>query len=236
MAIQTLPREWIYHAGALLWPHLCPGCGRAMRVSGTSICLRCLSELPRTGFLHQPQNPVEMLFWGRARIDAAGSLYFFSRGSAMQRILHALKYKGNREAGISLGRSLGEALIRSGRFSPLDAVVPIPLHADRQRLRGYNQAETIGLGFSLATGKPVWNDVVQRIRKTDTQTKKNRIERWTNLSGGFALHQPDRITGKHLLILDDVITTGASLEACAHTILAAAPAKLYIATVAYATQ
>lgn len=154
----------------------------------------------------------------------------------MQRILHALKYKGNKAAGISLGRNLGESLIRSGRFSPLDAVIPIPLHPQRQRIRGYNQAEAIGTGFSLATGIPVWNDVVLRIRKTDTQTKKNRIERWTNLAGGFTLHRPDRITGKHLLILDDVITTGASLEACAHTILEAEPAKLYIATLAYATQ
>jgi ComF family protein len=207
-----------------------------MAVSGASICLRCLSDLPRTGFLHQPQNPVEMLFWGRTPIDAAGSLYFFSRGSAMQRILHSLKYKGNREAGISLGRSLGEAVIRSGRFRPLDAVIPIPLHADRERLRGYNQAECIGRGFSMHTGKPVWKDVVHRTRKTDTQTKKNRFDRWTNLSGGFSLSRPECITGKHLLLVDDVITTGASLEACAHTILDASPAKLYIATIAYATQ
>lgn len=176
-----------------------------------------------------------MLFWGRIPVDAAGSLFYFSRGAPMQRILHSLKYRGNRQAGIKLGRSLGEAISDSGRFKPLDAIVPIPLHAERERNRGYNQAECIARGMSLTIGRPVWTDLVSRIRRTDTQTQKNRIERWTNLSDGFRLTRPDSVTGKHLLIVDDVITTGASLEACAQGILQASPAKLYIATIAYAT-
>ncbi len=236
MQLSSLPRQWLHHAGALLLPHRCPGCGHLLEDDRVSICLRCLAELPETGFFHQPRNPVEMLFWGRTTVDAAGSLFFFTRGSIMQRILHALKYKGNRETGIRLGRSLGEPIVRSGRFAPLDAVIPLPLHPDKLRLRGYNQAECVARGFSLNTGKPVWHDVVKRIRQTDTQTKKNRIDRWTNLSGGFSLNRPERISGKHLLLVDDVVTTGASLEACAQAILEASPAKLYIATVAYATQ
>ncbi|MFN7280419.1 MAG: ComF family protein, partial [bacterium] len=223
-------------AGTLFWPHRCPGCGRPLTDPGESVCLRCLFELPRTGFLQQPHNPVEMLFWGRTPVDAAGSLFYFSRGSAMQRILHALKYRGNRQAGVRLGRSLGEAIGASGRFSPIDAIIPVPLHPEREKIRGYNQAECIARGIAVATGWPVWTGLVNRIRQTDTQTRKNRIERWSNLSDGFRLSRPEHVAGKHLLIVDDVITTGASLEACAHGILQASPAKLCIATIAYATQ
>ena len=236
MQVHDLTREWLHHAGALLWPHRCPGCGRPLSGAHESICLRCLSELPRTGFLNQPGNPVEMLFWGRTRVDAAGSLFFFTRGSLIQKMLHALKYKGNREVGGRLGRSLGEAIFRSGRFCPLDAIIPIPLHADRQHLRGYNQAACIADGCASVTGKPVWNDIVKRMRQTETQTKKNRIDRWANLSGGVSLIRPERITGKRLLIVDDVVTTGASLEACVQCLQQASPDKLYIATIAYATQ
>ena len=177
-----------------------------------------------------------MLFWGRTPVDAAGSLFYFSRGSAMQRILHALKYRGNRQAGVRLGRSLGEAIGASGRFSPIDAIIPVPLHPEREKIRGYNQAECIARGIAVATGWPVWTGLVNRIRQTDTQTRKNRIERWSNLSDGFRLSRPEQVAGKHLLIVDDVITTGASLEACAQGILQASPAKLCIATIAYATQ
>jgi ComF family protein len=236
MQIHELSREWLHHAGALLWPHRCPGCGRTLAGPRESICLRCMSELPRTGFLNQSGNPVEMLFWGRSRVDAAGSLFFFTRGSLIQKMLHALKYKGNQEIGCILGRSLGSAIKSSPRFNPLDAIIPIPLHSDRQRLRGYNQAACIADGCASVTGKPVWNDIVKRVRQTETQTKKNRIDRWANLSSGFSLTRPERITGKQLLIVDDVVTTGASLEACAQCLLQASPSKLYIATIAYATQ
>lgn len=195
-----------------------------------------MTGLPKTGFFSQPGNPVEMLFWGRTPIDAAGSLFFFTRGSTMQKILHALKYRGNQKAGIRLGNKLGDTLVRSNRFLPLDGVIPLPLHEERLRTRGYNQAACIARGVSLTVKKPVWEDVILRIRQTDTQTKKNRIDRWTNLSGGFSLSRPERINGKKILLVDDVVTTGASLEACAHTLLLAQPAKLYIATVAYASQ
>jgi predicted amidophosphoribosyltransferase len=103
-------------------------------------------------------------------------------------------------------------------------------------MRGYNQATCIAEGVSLSAKKPVLEDVVKRLRQTDTQTKKNRIDRWTNLSGGFCLTRPEKIAGKNILLVDDVVTTGASLEACAHTMLQAKPAKLYIATIAYASQ
>lgn len=217
-------------------PHRCPGCGRMMDDAQTCICLRCIAGLPATGFFQQPGNPVEMLFWGRTPIDAAGSLFFFTRGSSMQSILHALKYKGNRKLGIRMGKLLGNTIARSNRFRELDGVIPLPLHSERLRMRGYNQSACIAQGVSLSVAKPVWEDVINRLRKTDTQTKKNRIDRWTNLSGGFNLTRPERITGKNILLVDDVVTTGASLEACAHTLLQAQPAKLYIATIAYASQ
>jgi ComF family protein len=230
------PRQWLTHAGALMLPRICPGCGRMMTGFKEVICLRCLTNLPRTGFFEQPDNPVERLFWGRAEVAAAGSQYYFTGGSSIQRILHALKYKGNRNAGQVLGSCLGESLLKTSRFKPLDAIIPLPLHPERQRMRGYNQAECVATGCAEVIGKPVWKGLVLRVKKTETQTKKSRFDRWNNLTGVFALSNPARISNRHLLLVDDVVTTGASLEACAQVIIAAAPASLRIATVAYATQ
>lgn len=228
-------QELLHHAGSLFLPHRCPGCSNRLSNATESICLRCLSTLPATGYFHQVGNPVERLFWGRAKIDAAGSLFYFSRGSTIQRMLHALKYHGNRSVGRQLGSMLGGTLKRGTRFHPVDAIIPIPLHAARLRQRGYNQAACIAHGLSESTAYPVWEDLVIRVRQTETQTRKSRVDRWDNLAGGFRLRGPDRIKDRHLLLVDDVITTGASLEACATAIIEAAPASLRIATIAYAT-
>jgi ComF family protein len=230
------PRQWLDHAGALILPRTCPGCGKKITGLKEVICLRCLTSLPGTGFFEQSDNPVERLFWGRTNVAAAGSQYYFTRGSSIQRILHALKYKGNRSAGQLLGSCLGESLLRTARFKPLDAIIPLPLHPERHRMRGYNQAECIARGCADVIGKPVWKEAVLRVKKTETQTKKSRLDRWDNLAGVFAVVHPERIGNRHLLLVDDVVTTGASLEACAQAILTASPASLRIATVAYATQ
>lgn len=195
-----------------------------------------MSSLPGTGFFEQPGNPVERLFWGRSPVDAAGSLFYFTRGSTIQRILHALKYKGNRRVGLALGNALGESMVKSYRYLPPDAIIPLPLHAERERKRGFNQADYIARGCSEVLGKPVWKGVVIRTKKTETQTTKSRFDRWNNLSGVFGVTKPERIRNKHLLLVDDVVTTGASLEACANALSTAGPSSLRIATIAFATQ
>jgi len=180
-----------------------------------------------------PDNPVERLFWGRVPVAAATSRYYFTGASALQGVLHALKYQGDRGAGRLLGRLLGRSLSEAGRFDALDAILPMPLHPARERLRGYNQAEVLARGISESIGTPVAASLLQRRSHTASQTRKNRTERWHNVSDAFSVGMPDAVAGRKLLLVDDVVTTGASLEACAAALLAAGCAQVSIATVAY---
>lgn len=223
-----------YALGTLFFPHRCPGCGDILHGRRECVCPECLSRLPETDFAGQPANPVERLFWGRVAVDAATSRYYFTSDSALQGVLHALKYQGDKATGTLLGRLLGRSLADSGRFDDIDALIPMPLHPRKQRLRGYNQAEVIARGVSDVTGIPVIIDALTRRRFTDTQTKKSRLERWRNVSDAFHLPDPGTLQGRRLLLVDDVVTTGSSLEACASLIRTSGCRGLCIATVAFA--
>ncbi len=148
----------------------------------------------------------------------------------MQHLMHQFKYRGNRETGVYLGRQMGFSLNQARRFRGVDGLVPLPLFAAKERKRGYNQAAVLCKGISEATGLPLFEDVVVRKAATESQTKKNRIERWLNMEGRFELVKPQTIEGKHLLLVDDVITTGATLEACGAVLLQAAGVQLSLAT------
>lgn len=220
--------------GSLFFPHRCPGCGEPLQGRKESICPECLARFPETGFATQPDNPVERLFWGRVPLDAAASRFYFTRSSALQGALHALKYRGDMAMGTLLGRLLGRSLAESGRFDGMDALVPMPLHPRKQRLRGYNQAEVIARGVSDVTGIAVVPDALTRSRHTDSQTRKSRLERWRNVSEAFHLTDPIALHDRRLLLIDDVVTTGSSLEACASLIWTNGCRGLCIATVAFA--
>jgi ComF family protein len=220
--------------GALFFPHRCPGCGDTLQGHKECICPECLFHFPETGFATQPDNPVERLFWGRVSLDAATSRYYFTGDSALQGALHALKYQGEKATGTLLGRLLGHSLADAGRFNSIDAIIPMPLHPRKQRQRGYNQAEVIARGVSDVTGLPVIIDALSRRRHTDTQTRKSRLERWRNVSEAFSLPNPEALQGRRLLLVDDVVTTGSSLEACASIAQTSGCKSLCIATVAFA--
>lgn len=176
------------------------------------------------------------MFWGRVAITAATSEFYFSKGSIIQNLIHELKYKGNRKAGVYLGNLMGNSLLKSNRFLNIDMLVPLPLFAKKEFKRGYNQAMVLCEGIAEVMNLPIVTKNVIRIVHTETQTKKGRIERWENVEKSFAVKDLSVLKGKHILLIDDVITTGATMEACGAEILKVDNAKLSIATLAFATR
>ena len=163
------------------------------------------------------------------------SEFYFSKGSLIQTLIHQLKYKGNKAIGLLLGAMMGNSLLNSSRFQA-DVLIPLPLFPDKEFKRGYNQATVLCNGISSVMNIPVMKNNVVRKRHTDTQTRKHRDERWQNVEGSFEIMNPVSLEGKHILLVDDVVTTGATLEACAEEILNIADIKLSIATLAIATK
>jgi ComF family protein len=216
----------------LLFPHLCAGCGTDNINKMSSLCLRCLRSLPATGFSAIAGNPVEKKFWGRLEIQAATAQFYFARSSVIQELMHALKYKGDQELGLQLGRLMGISLAASNRFV-VDSLVALPLFKTREKKRGYNQSALLCQGISESTGIPVLNDIIYRAEQTDTQTHMNRVNRWQNMEGKFIMQDVGRISNKHLLLVDDVITTGATLEACGAALVTSG-CRLSVAALCYA--
>jgi ComF family protein len=184
-------------------------------------------------FEYFESNPIEKIFWGRVQVRAAAAHLYFTSGSLVQHSLHLLKYKGRKEIGFYYGRQMGESLKHSSRFSDCEIIIPLPLFAAREKKRGYNQASLIASGISQKLKVPVFDDVVLRIKRTETQTHKNRIQRWLNMESTFEISEPRKISGKHVLLVDDVVTTGASLEACTQVLLSCPGVRVSIACLAH---
>jgi ComF family protein len=232
MKVSHLTRSLLH----LFFPHCCVGCGNDVLDHEQLLCLSCISHLPVTNFHVYTGNPVENIFRGRLPLVSATSYCYFTKDSLLQHLLHQFKYKDHQEIGHWFGRRMGESFMAASRFTWPDALVPVPLFAARERRRGYNQASILCDGIAAVTGLPVWKDIVYRTALTQTQTRKNRIERWQNIEGRFALRNPAAIRGRHLLLVDDVVTTGATLEACGQVLLAAGNVQLSIATLAFTTR
>lgn len=220
----------------VVFPHVCDGCGSDLLNTESRLCLRCFASLPETNFEEHSGNPVEKMFWGRMPIVNGTAQYYFTKESLMQQLMHRFKYKGNKELGLQLGRMMGTALKSSNRFSKVDALIPLPLFPSKEKRRGFNQATVLCDGMAEILNLPVLLDVITRPQHTETQTKKGRIERWRNIEGKFHLKEPRNITDKHLLLVDDVVTTGATLEACGNELLSAENVKLSIATLCLASR
>lgn len=217
----------------LFFPHNCEGCGTDVLDINSSLCVSCLYQLPETGFLNVKDNPVEKKFYGQVKVEAAGCAYFFTKHSLLQHLIKQLKYKGNKDVGIFLGKQLGKQLAASERFKDVDCIIPLPLNPKKENKRGYNQAAIIAHGITALWPRPILSSAVERKIFTETQTHKDRISRWQSMQGVFALKDPAAIRDKHILLVDDIITTGATLEACGEAILSAPGSRLSIAAVAY---
>lgn len=220
----------------LAFPHVCAGCGNDILSAESQVCLSCINALPETNFHLHSSNPVEKIFWGRLPLQHATAQYYFTKESLMQHLMHQLKYKGDISLGLFLGRLMGTSLIQAERFKDVEALVPLPLFRNKEKKRGYNQAAVLCDGMAEIMKIPVLKNVVARIQHTDTQTKKSRIERWLNIESKFVLTDPAQIAGKHVLLVDDVITTGATLEACGQEILQADNTRLSMAALCYASR
>ncbi len=217
----------------LFFPRLCIPCGRKLIDVEQFLCLHCWHDLPRTNYHSDADNKVAQLFWGRASVNRATAWLLFRKGSQYQQLIHFLKYKGYREVGRVLGYQFGMELIGSP-FAGNDIILPIPLHRSRMRVRGFNQSEYIALGLSEALQIPMLKEPLTRSVKTGTQTRKNRYERWQNVADIFLVEDRDSVTDKRVLLVDDVVTTGATLEAAVNTLLKAGAASVDIATLAVA--
>jgi ComF family protein len=217
----------------LFFPHLCCGCGTDLLAENDLFCIYCRADMPVTCFEFFPSNPIEKIFWGRSEIQAAAAHLYFTSGSIVQHSLHLLKYRGRKEIGVYFGEQMGKQLIHSRRFDDCDIIIPLPLFTEREKKRGYNQATMIAKGVSRHLKIPVVSDAVCRVKKTETQTHKSRIERWQNMKSTFSISDPEKICGKHVLLVDDVVTTGASLEACAQVILDTPGLRISIACLAH---
>ena len=220
---------------SLLFPRICYGCGNHLIRDEYLICTECYVVIPRTNFHAKKDNPLEQVFYGRCKIESAAAFSYFNKGSRIRKLIHNLKYNGAKEIGRELGKIYGLSLKSSDFLDGIDFIVPVPLHKSKERTRGFNQSETIATGISEAAGLPLITNVIERRVATSTQTKRSRTERWDNVEEIFALKNPDLLAGKHILLVDDVITTGATIESCVNEILKAEGAKVSIAALAYAS-
>lgn len=219
----------------LFFPKVCYACDNVLLKNEETICTRCLFNLPRTNFHLHRDNPVSELFWGRARIEAATAFLYFAKAGRVQQLIHNYKYKGRLEVGRMLGKMFGADLKNSQYFSSVEAVVPVPLHWSKQKIRGFNQSEIFGREMASVMNIPIITDALVREKATATQTKKSRFERWQNVSYVFRMAQPEKIAGKHILLVDDVVTTGATIEASASVLLECPGTRVSIAFLAVAS-
>lgn len=220
---------------SLIYPRLCMACGNSLFLNEDILCTRCLLQLPQTGFHRQAHdNQVVRSFWGRVPVEGGAARYFFRKSAPVQRLLHNLKYNHAPEIGILVGRIYGRELMESEIFRSVDVVVPIPLHPDKEKKRGYNQAAMFARGLAQGMGRPVDEKTLYRAVFTETQTRKSRLRRWENVRSVFALRDTTSLQGKHILLVDDVITTGATMEACILKLLEIPGTRVSVAAIATA--
>ncbi len=233
MEISSL-RKWWLSLSHLFFPHRCAVCGKALQTGEVVVCMRCNMDMPRTNYHRLPDNPVERMFWHKLPLQRATSYFHYHKGSSFRQLLHLLKYAGRHDIGEAMGRFMAKELAGSGFFEGIDLLVPVPLHPRKKKSRGYNQSECIAKGISAITRIPLSPAAVARSRQTDTQTHKSAYERWENVKDVFRLRHPDQLAGKHILIIDDVLTTGATITACADAFAQVEGVRISILTLAVA--
>ena len=203
---------------------------------GILICTQCRADIPLTYFWKQAENPMRDRLWElQLPVENASAFFFFMTGSAFRHAIHAFKYQGGWRFAQQMGAWYGAEMAAGGLYSDVDMVVPVPLHLRKRLKRGYNQSEYLAEGIASALGSPVnRHNVIRRVHNK-SQTKNDRQGRWKNVAGIFAVRDPESLRGKHLLLVDDVLTTGATLVSCGHAMVSAIPdLRLSVATLAVA--
>ncbi|TDO19082.1 ComF family protein [Pedobacter duraquae] len=218
---------------SLLFPRLCSACSTPLIKTERHICLHCLQNLPYTDYHIYQDNRVARQFWGRVPIYSAMAMLHFKKGGSVQQLVHHLKYKGQTGLGIQLGELIGARLIQNVAFSIPDLIIPVPLHPAKQRKRSYNQCTYIADGIASVLKIPVYHDIQIKHKNTGSQTRKGRFERSQNLKDAFSIKNLQLLSNAHVLLVDDVITTGATLEACALLLLEESAKSISIAAIGF---
>lgn len=220
---------------ALIYPSNCLICDRELTEQTSSICFHCYLDFEYTYYEKQAkENPIHEIFKGRVLIENAFSLLFFKEKNATQKLLHRIKYADGKDLALSMGEVIGEKMMEHSPLLEIDALLPIPLHGKKEFIRGYNQSLKLAQGISAKTNIPV-KDLLNRNVHHASQTKKDRFERWENVANKFALKEQGQPLPNHIAIVDDVLTTGATMEAACRVLLAQQPTiKISIITLAIA--
>lgn len=209
-------------------------CGKSLLKNEECICTFCLFQLPKTNFHFDQDNPINRIFWGKVPVESAASFYFFTKGGKIQRLMHNMKYKGQKEIGTYIGNLYGKELMTSPLFNNMDYIIPVPMHPVKQKKRGYNQSEYFAMGLSQTMNIPVDTKTLVKTTKTESQTKKSRFGRWENVKEVFEIRDHAHLSNKNILLVDDVITTGATLESCINQLMKVGGIKISIASLACA--
>lgn len=217
----------------IFYPELCANCDNPLTHNESVICTFCRHDLPLTNFSNYSENKITAKFYGRIHIEKAYSLLLYKEEGITKKLIHELKYRGNQKIGTFFGHWLGEILKQNNAFSDIDFIVPVPLHKKKQQQRGYNQVSKFGESISHHLGKPFLENILLRTVSSKTQTFKNRFERLNTVDKIFKLKDRTIFTNKHILLIDDVITTGATLEACAKEVQKTGNVKISILTMTH---
>lgn len=219
---------------SLIYPRTCVCCEKLLLKDEAFICNTCFIQLPKSGFENEENCELDKVFYGRVEVKKAASYLLFEKSGKVQKILHSIKYKGNKALAEQMGIWYGETLKNQELFNQVEVIVPVPLHPKKQKQRGFNQSEEFARGLSKAMQVPLAVDVLKRSVNTSTQTKKSKEERWENVKDAFEVAVPEKLVNKKILVVDDVITTGATLEACCAAINNAEVSNLSVVSLSYA--
>lgn len=222
--------EWLNQLMYLFYPNVCAICGNELLQGEEGACLQCLYKLPKTYNFNIPDNDFEKLMAGRIPFERIASYCVYTKGGMLPPLMYQLKYRQGKNIGLLLAKMFAKDMLASDFLRSVDMIVPVPLHPKKEKARGYNQAEIIAEGFSLVTGLPVVPQNLIRVVYNPTQTRRSKTQRWENVKGIFSVTDPDLFAHKHLLLVDDIITTGSTLEACGIAMMACNDVKISIAT------
>lgn len=218
---------------SLIYPNVCQVCGKSLFRNEHILCMKCKHHLPKARFTNDRDNPAAQVFWGRVPLKMVITGFLYNKGNAIQQLIHSFKYRGFKEIGIFLGAELGTEIAKNDLCEDITFIIPVPLHPKKQKKRGFNQSEIIAVGIAAKIGAKVNTSILYRKTSSGTQTRKSKYERWQNVESIFSIKDESLLKNKHILLVDDVITTGATIEACAQCLLQVEGVRLSVAAVAF---